>query len=223
MSRSNSQELVKKTADQYHHGDLRRTLLDAARELATEQGIDSFTLREVARRAGVSHAAPYHHFADKAALVEALTAETYNRLTEVLSRATKKAKGTALDRLTAIGIAYVEFAVGHPAEFRLLARFGVCDYPGVEHPAGAHHNSPVEQAASGAYALLIETIDEGQEKKLLNQDRTQALALTCWAAVHGLATLILDGLIRKEPYQKMSSRELAKMVVLTLKNGLAIR
>ena len=209
--------------DQYHHGDLRRTLLEAARQLAIEQGIDSFTLREVARRAGVSHAAPYHHFADKAALVEALTAETYIRLTEALRRSARKTKGTALDRLMAIGVAYVEFAIGHPAEFRLLPRFGVCDDPGMERPENARTESPVEQAANDAFTLLIETIREGQESKVLGGQRVEPLALTAWAAVHGLATLILDGLINKDPYQDMSTRELSKMVVQTLKSGLEIR
>lgn len=223
MSRSLSKEVVKKVGDQYHHGDLRRTLLEAARQLAVEQGIDGFTLREVARRAGVSHAAPYHHFADKAALVEALTAETYIRLTEALRRSAKRTKGTPLDRLMAIGVGYVEFAIGHPAEFRLLARFGACDYPGIDRPVNVREDSPVDQAASGAFALLIETIHEGQEAEVIIQQPIERLALTCWAAVHGLTTLILDGLLRKDPYQKMSPRELARMVVQILKSGLEIR
>jgi len=223
VSRSILREPAKKFGEPYHHGDLRRTLLDAARDLAVEQGIDSFTLREVARRAGVSHAAPYHHFADKAALVEALTVETYRRLTEAISYACEQTKGTTLDRLLAIGVAYVEFAVGHPAEFRLMSRFGICEDPLLEKPMDIADRSPVEEAAHGAYTVLIRTIHEGQEAKQVNQDNMESLALTCWATVHGLATLILDGLIRKSPYSTMSTGEIAGIILQTLQKGLEIR
>ena len=106
----------------YHHGDLKRALLDAARVLAAQRGIDGFTLREVARQAGVSHAAPYHHFRDKAALVEALGMESYAALAEALRRARDHAKSLGAERLCDLGVAYVRFAVESPAEFRLMNR-----------------------------------------------------------------------------------------------------
>ena len=211
----------------YHHGDLRRALLDAARQLAEERGIDGFTLREVARRAGVSHAAPYHHFADKTALVEALAIETYQHLAQALQGACDRRGGNALDRLGAIGIAYVEFAVEHPAEFRLLTRFQVCPPPSDSQTGqliGTFALPPLENAANDAYNVLIGTIQEGQEAKLVAEGDLESLALTCWASVHGLAVLILDGLIGKKPaHAQMQVSELAAIVVETLAKGLEAR
>lgn len=226
MSRLISSSVQKSSTekDSYHHGDLRRALLDAARQLAEERGIDGFTLREVARRAGVSHAAPYHHFSDKTALVEALAIETYKRLAQTLQQAYDRKGGNALDRLGAIGIAYVEFAVKHPAEFRLLTRFEVCPPPSDSQLTGTFVLPPLEDAANEAYNVLIGTIQEGQEAKLVAEGDLESLALTCWASVHGLAVLILDGLIGKKPaHAQMQVSELAEIVVETLAKGLAAR
>jgi AcrR family transcriptional regulator len=220
---STSAQKISSEKDSYHHGDLRRALLDAARQLAEERGIDGFTLREVARRAGVSHAAPYHHFADKTALVEALAVETYKHLAQAMQQACDRKGGDALDRLCAIGIAYVEFAVEHPAEFRLLTRFEVCPPPNTQ-PIGTFALPSLEDAANGAYNVLIGTIQEGQQAKLVTEGDLESLALTCWASVHGLAVLLLDGLIGKKPrYAQMKVNEVAGIVVETLAKGLKSR
>ncbi len=226
MSRFISTPTQKISAEKesYHHGDLRRALLDAARQLAEERGIDGFTLREVARRAGVSHAAPYHHFADKTALVEALAIETYKRLAQALQKACDGKGGNALDRLCAIGIAYVEFAMEHPAEFRLLTRFEVCPPPSDTRLMGDFALPPLEEAANGAYHVLTGTIEEGQKDKLVAEGDVEGLALTCWASVHGLAVLLLDGLIGRKPaHAQMQVSELAGIVVETLAKGLEMR
>jgi AcrR family transcriptional regulator len=225
VSRSISPSASKKSAEKesYHHGDLRRALLDAARLLAEERGIDGFTLREVTRRAGVSHAAPYHHFADKAALVEALAIETYGRLAQALQEACDRKGGNALDRLGAIGVAYVEFAVEHPAEFRLLTRFEVCPPPSDAQLMGTFALPHLEDAADEAYRVLTGTIEEGQKEKLVAEGNVESLALTCWASVHGLAVLILDGLIGKSAHAQMKVNELAGVVVETLAKGLEAR
>ena len=222
MSRLKSAGAPKKieNRDQYHHGDLRRALLDAARQLAEERGIDGFTLREVARRAGVSHAAPYHHFPDKSALAEALVIETYQRLAEAMRVASEGIDGTALDRLCAIGISYVEFAAAHPAEIRLLGRFELCGKPAGSNTKEGSSMSPVEQSADAAYQVLTNTLLEGQEAGILSEDDIEHLALTCWAAVHGMSTLILDGLVDDTG---LTATELASLVVRTLNKGLQRR
>jgi len=100
----------------YHHGNLRRALLDAALHEISERGPVAFSLRELARRAGVSHAAPAHHFGDKAGLLTAVAAEGYELLGDALGRALES--GAFLD----VGLAYIEFAVGHPAHFDVMFR-----------------------------------------------------------------------------------------------------
>ncbi|MBV8707321.1 MAG: TetR/AcrR family transcriptional regulator [Acidobacteriaceae bacterium] len=229
MSRfiSTSAQKIAGEKETYHHGDLRRALLDAARQLAEERGIDGFTLREVARRAGVSHAAPYHHFSDKTALVEALAIETYKSLAQAMKQACDRRGGNALDRLGAIGISYVIFATEHPAEFRLLTRFEVCPPPSdcqIGQLIGTFALPPLEDAANEAYHVLIRTIKEGQEAKIVAEGDVESLALTCWASVHGLAVLLLDGLIGKTPaHAQMQVSELAGIVVETLAKGLKAR
>src|SRR5271165_5836654 len=103
----------------YHHGNLRQALLNAGLELVTQKGINGFTLREVARRAGVSHNAPYAHFRARADLVAALAAQGVRGLRDALAEARDRTTGNAIDRLRSTGVAYVRFAIQNPAAFRL--------------------------------------------------------------------------------------------------------
>ncbi|MEM1118047.1 MAG: helix-turn-helix domain-containing protein, partial [Bacteroidota bacterium] len=112
-------------ADAYHHGDLRRTLLDEAAHVLDVQGVGALSLRDLARRAGVSATAPYHHFKGKADLVTALADDALADLDAALARADAEAAAagaTPGKRLCAIGVAYVLFAVDHPERFRLAFR-----------------------------------------------------------------------------------------------------
>ena len=113
----------KKTSSQpkprYHHGDLRRALIDASLALIAEEGFSALTLREVARRAGVTHAAPYRHFADKEALLAAVAEEGFRAMaSDMRERMDKETSPT--ERLLACGVAYVLFAVRHPSHFRVM-------------------------------------------------------------------------------------------------------
>src|SRR4051794_27635084 len=115
----------------YHHGDLQRALVDAAVALLAEGGAAAVTLREVARRAGVTHAAPYRHFADKAALLAAVAEEGFRALHDAVARAGAEAPDDPLARLAASGQAYLRFAMSHPAHYRVM--FGP-DVAAREHP-----------------------------------------------------------------------------------------
>lgn len=167
------------TPQAYHHGNLRRALLDASLELIVEQGAHSFTLREVARRAGVSHAAPYRHFADRAALIGATAQHVIDGLGALLSDAQRAAPAGA--QLRAVATAYLGFALNHPARFVLA--FG----------------------REAAPALITEPLsDVFREAVAMEQSATQIPALelddrarATWAAVHGTAVLAIDG--RLEP------------------------
>jgi AcrR family transcriptional regulator len=159
----------------YHHGDLRRALLDAAEALMAA-GTDDPSLRAVARRAAVSHAAPYKHFADRHALKAAVAERGF----AALGTAMREAAATEQDRpLRAIGRAYVAFALDRPARYRLM--FG---------PEFAQGCAPPEldRAAQATFEALVATQTHADAPA---GDRTTAVAY--WSLVHGLATLLIDG------------------------------
>ncbi|MFE2376471.1 TetR/AcrR family transcriptional regulator [Streptomyces sp. NPDC059398] len=162
-------------ATAYHHGDLRAACLRAARELLEEDGSSALSMRAVARRAGVSPTAPYRHFPEREALVSAVAAEGYRELTEHLAAA--HSAPTTPEELAAVAVAYVRFAVDHPALFRAMFA-EPCD-PGNE-----------ERAA--ATATLSEYVRAIVRRTFPGVD-PEALWTSVWALVHGLAFLHLDG------------------------------
>lgn len=150
----------------YHHGDLRRAILTAAVEAITAVGSANLSLRDVARRAGVSHAAPVHHFGDKAGVLTALAEEGFDLLAEALT--------SAGDDFAEVGVAYVRFAVTHPAHFEVMFR-----------PDTHHRDDPALSAArSRAGAVLA----QGASRK--PGDYTEVAA---WSLMHGFATLWSTG------------------------------
>jgi AcrR family transcriptional regulator len=154
----------------YHHGDLRPALLRAAVETITEAGPAAMSLREVARRAGVTHAAAAYHFGDKAGLFAAIAAEGYRELGEALREAAEARRG-----FLEMGVAYVRFAVSHRAHFEVMYR------PELYRP----DDPEVSQARAVTAALLYGTArpDAGQ----------LAAGVAAWSLVHGIATLWLNG------------------------------
>ena len=159
----------------YHHGDLRRALLDAAEALMAE-GDDDPSLRAVARRAGVSHAAPYKHFADRHALRAGVAERGFEALRGEMDRA---AAAAAQAPLRAIGRAYLGFALAHPARYRLM--FG-------PEFAGGHGTPELDRAAQAAFDALVARQPHGD-----TQTGDRATAVASWSLVHGLATLLIDG------------------------------
>jgi AcrR family transcriptional regulator len=170
--------------ESYHHGNLRQALLEAARALAAEVGVDAFTLREVARRAGVSHAAPYHHFHDKAALVRALAIEAFAGLAQDLLEAAQP-HTDPFERFKMMGLAYVRFALKRPSEFRFMFRKDLCL------PEEAVQDE-LEIVSRTAHQVLVDGILACQRAGQMPPEDTQLLALTAWSTMHGLASLLLD-------------------------------
>lgn len=170
MSRSTS---TSKAA--YHHGDLRAALVRAAMELLDESGDTDLSLRAVARRAGVSPAAPYRHYADREALASAVAAVGYHDLAERLNAA--HPAPSSPEELAAVGVAYVRFALERPALFRVM--FG--------EPCNRDHDE--RAAATEAVTLYVRAIVE----RVFPRGDPGALATAIWALVHGLAFLHLDG------------------------------
>jgi len=157
----------------YHHGDLRNGLLDAARAILEEESLAALTLRAVARRAGVSHAAPYRHFPNHEALLVELSIEGFEELREALIEAAK-AQGSESDRIATIGAAYMRFVAQRPALARLM--FG---------------SQLPNRDQFPALGLKADSI--GQE--IGNALHDSALGLAVWSAVHGLAMLVLENVI----------------------------
>lgn len=217
---------VPETTRPYHHGHLRRALLDAALLVLTEQDLAGLTLRQVARRAGVSEAAPYHHFASKAALVEALVVETFHQLAQVLQEAGQATAGTPLDQLMAIGVAYVRFAMEHRASFQILYRPELRHLGRPQPDADGMARSPIDQAGRAAYQVLLDAIVACQQAGIVGAGDPLPLALTAWATVHGLAQLHLDGVVGAEllPQDRLpDALHLAHIVTATLAQGLIVR
>lgn len=170
----------------YHHGDLRRGLLDAALKRFSERGDFDFTLRELARDVGVSHNAPYRHFASKAELLAALRDEGQERLAERARRALRAAGPNPRARVRALGDAYVRFALEDALSFRLA----------LAHPAPTEGGE--SNRVGAGFALLEQTIAEGQTAGSLRTDLSaRELALAAWSLVHGLASLLSSGQLPK--------------------------
>ena len=199
----------------YHHGNLRRALLDAGLELLTERGPEGFTMREVARRAGVSHAAPYHHFADRGALVRGIVAESFELLGSALAEAASGAGADPFDRLRAMGLAYVDFALNHPQRYRLMFRTEL------SRSADPELATEADLAGGGAFGTLMSAVQDAADQGLL-RDGTDAggAAVTAWSSVHGLASLILEGAIGIRPDQRERARQVASHVVELVVDGL---
>lgn len=173
---------------EYHHGDLKNALIEAAARLVVERGIANVSLREVARAAGVSHAAPYHHFSDKSALLAAVAEEGFKRFDVYQSRALRSAPQDPQEKLRALGRAYVRFAIANPHFFRIMFRYDIAELD--RYPSLA-------EVAKRTFDRLLNTVSEYLKGKK-SKDPMHA-AIRAWALVHGLATLWLDGRLNKMP------------------------
>lgn len=173
----------KKTAERgYHHGDLREALIHAADDLLAERGLEGFTLREAARRAGVSPAAPSHHFGSAAGLLTEVAALGYAELARRLAEAGKA--GTPAERLKAQGVAYVRFAVDFPGRFHLMFR----------HDMLLKDTPALEETTSAAWDALERTVlaVRGQPDGTALDAEGNAMLIGIWSTAHGFAHLTLD-------------------------------
>lgn len=170
----------------YHHGNLRVALVDAAAAIIREESASALTLRGVANAVGVSHAAPYRHFSDKASLVAAVAARGIHAMTNAMEDAVAAIDGPGpLERYQAIGIAYVVYAWRHPEHYRVMFDDAVSDRD--EFPE-------VHEAKERCYALLRQAIADGQAMGTIRERDPDEFALLSWSLVHGLSALILNGL-----------------------------
>lgn len=182
------------TPTPYHHGDLRRALLDAANAILAETGRWDFSLREVARRAGVSHNAPYRHFADKEALLAAIGVAGFEALNLATSAAAKGATDP-VGTIRALGEAYIRFGLSHPALYRLMFGQGL--------PSAEGLSPALKEAIGVARARLRDVVLWGARTDAFcvdpeNADDVTAAVVAAWSLVHGFTFLTIDRVVERE-------------------------
>lgn len=162
----------------YHHGDLRRALVDAARRILENEGPSALSLRAVAREAGVSPAAPYHHFKDKGELLDAVAHVGWDALGDAMTAA-KERTADANARMTEIGVAYVQFSQQHPALYRVMYD---CSRDKDELPEG------MQEQEDSAYCQVRETFRAVGGANVADID-IELATIAAWCAAHGLAEM----------------------------------
>jgi AcrR family transcriptional regulator len=168
----------------YHHGDLRAALLDTVGRIIRERGIAFVSIREVARRASVSHAAPAHHFRNKSGLLTAFAAQGYDRLADTISEAIASAHATTPpDVVEAMGRGYVRFALDNREHFGIMFRAELLD----------SQDEQYVRATDRAFAALRDTAARAVSEGYLNGADPMLTAASAWSLVHGLAALWLSG------------------------------
>lgn len=170
--------------ERYHHGDLKQALVAAAEEILAEGGIEALTLREAARRAGVSPAAPAHHFGSLAGLLTEVAILGFEALGAELTAGNARGGDDPAARLREQGVGYVRFALAHPGRFLLMFR----------RDRLLHDDPQLKAAASGAFRALETAVREISGDRQAPLDReTLSLLLLAWSSVHGFAHLALEG------------------------------
>lgn len=167
----------------YHHGDLKNALIAAGVEILAREGIASLSLRSVARRAGVSHSAPYAHFSDKQALIAAISTEGFRRLYSQLETALNAHSAEPGHQLVACGRAYMRFALTERDIFKVMFS-GVLEQE-KEYPEFV-------EISQATFQLLVKVVDACQKKGILRSAPTDLLATAIWGQVYGLVSLALE-------------------------------
>jgi len=186
----------------YHHGDLRRALIATALDLIATDGPEAWTLREVARRVGVSQTAPYRHFADKRALLVAVAREGFAALRDAIAAAQRRGR-TLPQKAKRLAGAYLRFAVDRPAHFRVMF-------------SGLARDPAVVPEGPQALAVLERLVADAQAAGLVRQGDIRTLARALWAATHGVADLVGSGAL-----PPADGRRVLGIVVETTLAGLA--
>lgn len=183
----------------YHHGDLKNALIKAGVELLSKEGAAGLSLRKAAQEAGVSHAAPYAHFADKQALIAAISTEGYRMLFEQLSAVREKYRDDPKRQLVEAAWAYVQFAQTDPAHFRVT--FSSAVEREKEYPA-------LVEMTGKSFGEVVRIVEACQASGLLRSGPADVMAVSVWSAVHGFASLLIEGQISHTVLDRMTVREL---------------
>ena len=196
----------RKPRDRYHHGDLRRALLDEALRTIQQDGVDALTLRTIGVRLGVSRTALYRHFTDKRALLSSVATEGFRLLTERLLNAWKAG---GIRGFNAMGVAYIRFAMGNPSHYRVMFGGFVDDGP---------RDDDLMRESTAAFQALVDAIVALQQEGAVRKDDALQLAQFIWAVVHGVSMLIIDGQLA---HQRAPIDDLIQFAVERINTGVA--
>jgi AcrR family transcriptional regulator len=188
----------------YHHGDLKNALIAAGVEILAHEGIGSLSLRSVARRAGVSHSAPYAHFADKQALIAAISTEGFRRLYAQLEAAIQAEASNPARQLTACGKAYLRFATNEHDIFKIMFS-GMLEQE--------KEFSDFVGISQATFNLLVNMVKACQEAGVLRPAPADLMAITIWSQVHGLVSL---GLEKQISHKQLDQYHLEEILIFTL-------
>jgi AcrR family transcriptional regulator len=194
----------------FHHGNLHDALVSRARAVLRKEGVAALSLREIARQERVSHAAAYRHFASRAALLAAVATLGFVELRERLERAVAEAGG-ATEELSAIGRAYVRFAIDEPHLFRLM--YGG-DVVRSEHPE-------LEAAARATFGVVLTSVLAAQDANAVRREPALELALVAWSLAHGVAILSLDAQLVEAGIVDAEAEKFIERAERVLRRGLA--
>ena len=188
----------------YHHGDLKNALIAAGIEILAKQGVHALSLRQVALKAGVSHAAPYAHFADKQALIAAISTAGYLKVEEHVKRVMREYGNRPIQLLVHTGWEYVQFAITEPEHFKITFS-GVVEKE-KDFPA-------LVEAAQKSFNLLTQVIAKCQAAGVLRPGPADLMAVSVWGAIHGFVMLSLEGQV---PHTVLERNDWKEMLIFTL-------
>jgi AcrR family transcriptional regulator len=198
--------------EKYHHGDLRAALLDAALDVLTEIGPQGLTIREVARRAGVSHAAPYRHFADRDELILAVVEQGFETMQHTMQTEKAAAPADPVSQFAASGMAYIAFALQHPAYYRVMFSGDLLSSTG---------DLSLQHTSRQALQDMISNITQCQQLGLVRKGDPVTQALTILSTIHGFVSLVNDNRIGHIMDKSYSLERIRDDVLRMIFEGLA--
>lgn len=183
----------------YHHGDLKNALIEAGIDILAEKGVGGLSLREAARKAGVSHAAPYAHFADKQALIAAIATDGHKKIHDKISQVIEQFPGDPLRQLVETAWAYVEFGFEEPDHFKITFSSIV--------EKERDYSALVEMTGEN-FEAIQQLVERCQAAGVLRAGEPELVAVGVWGLVHGFVSLVQEGQVSHSVLERYSRREM---------------
>lgn len=192
------------TSTSYHHGDLKNALIQAGLEILAREGVSGLSLRKVAKQVGVSHAAPYSHFADKQALIAAISTEGFKQLFKQIESVFAAYKDEPENLLIETAWTYLQFAQNEPDRFKLM-------FSSVLEKEKAYPD--FVEISQNNFRQLVEIVEVCQQAEIVKKGASDLIALSLWGTVHGFVSLLLEDQISHTVLEKASLKEILIFII----------